>query len=125
MMPAYLNRRLPSFRMTSTRWRRPSAWVPIVFLLLAVSSLISSDMVRADSKHVDEITIDGTITPVMAHYLHRAIKDAEDDGANALVVKLDTPGGLSSAMDDMTRAILESKVPVVVYVAPRGARAAS
>ncbi len=106
-------------------WRRPTAWLPFVFLLLALSSLISGDLVRADTKHVDVITIDDTITPVMEHYLARAINDAENDGAAALVVQMDTPGGLSSAMDDMIRDILESKVPVVVYVSPRGARAAS
>jgi membrane-bound serine protease (ClpP class) len=69
--------------------------------------------------------IDGTITPVMARYVDRVIRDAERDGAAAVVFEMDTPGGLSSAMDDIIRDILESDVPVVVYVAPRGARAAS
>jgi membrane-bound serine protease (ClpP class) len=128
MMPAYQMRSPLHLRFSSRgfeRWRRPSAFLPILFLFLAFTSLISGDLVRADTRHVDQITIDGTITPVMARYLSRAINDAEDDGADALVVKMDTPGGLSSAMDDMIRDILESKVPVVVYVAPRGARAAS
>jgi membrane-bound serine protease (ClpP class) len=97
----------------------------ILFLLLGVTHLIAADLTDAQGRHVDKITIDGTITPVMARYLGRAINDAEDDGAAALIVQLDTPGGLSSAMDDMIDDILESDVPVVVYVAPRGARAAS
>lgn len=69
--------------------------------------------------------IDGTITPVMARYVDRVINSAERDGASAVVFEMDTPGGLSSAMDDIIRDILESEVPVVVYVMPRGARAAS
>jgi membrane-bound serine protease (ClpP class) len=128
MMPAYQMKSPLHLRYNSRglkRWRRPSAFLPILFLLLAFASLTSGDLVRADTRHVDQITIDGTITPVMARYLSRAINDAEDDGADALIVQMDTPGGLSSAMDDMIRDILESKVPVVVYVAPRGARAAS
>jgi membrane-bound serine protease (ClpP class) len=69
--------------------------------------------------------IDGTITPVMARYVERVINRAERDDAAAVVFEMDTPGGLGSAMDDIIRDILESEVPVVVYVSPRGARAAS
>ena len=69
--------------------------------------------------------IDGTITPVMARYVDRVIGQAEDEGAAAVVFEMDTPGGLSSSMDDIIRDILESDVPVVMYVTPRGARAAS
>lgn len=69
--------------------------------------------------------IDGTITPVMARYVERVINRAERDGVAAVVFELDTQGGLSSAMDDIVRDIIESEVPVVVYVTPRGARAAS
>jgi membrane-bound serine protease (ClpP class) len=69
--------------------------------------------------------IDDTITPVMADYVERVIEKGEKDGAAAVVFEMDTPGGLSSAMDDIIRDILESEVPVVVYVSPRGARAAS
>jgi membrane-bound serine protease (ClpP class) len=97
----------------------------LVLIFLGVTQLLAVELTRAQSHHVDKITIDGTITPVMARYLGRAIHDAEDDGAAALIVQLDTPGGLSSAMDDMIDDILKSEVPVVVYVAPRGARAAS
>lgn len=71
------------------------------------------------------LEIDGTITPAMAQYVERGISSAENDGADAIVLQIDTPGGLSSAMDDINRAILESEVPVIAYVSPRGARAAS
>ena len=91
-------------------------------LLAPVAGALAQD----DSQpQVDVIDVDGTITPVMARYVDRAIEDAEDDDLDALVMVMDTPGGLGSAMDDIIRDILESKVPVVVYVAPRGARAAS
>lgn len=69
--------------------------------------------------------IDGTITPAMERYVSRAISRAEADNAAAIVFTMDTPGGLGSAMDDIVRDILQSTTPVVVYVTPRGARAAS
>ena len=69
--------------------------------------------------------VDGTITPVMRNYIHRGISDAEKSNASAVVLRMDTPGGLSSATDDIIQDILNSKVPVIVYVDPPGARAAS
>ncbi len=78
-----------------------------------------------DQPEIDVVELDGTITPVMARYIDRAIGSAEEDGRSAVVLEMDTPGGLSSAMDDIIRDILESEIPVIVYVAPRGARAAS
>jgi membrane-bound serine protease (ClpP class) len=74
---------------------------------------------------VHVISIDGTITPAMAQYVERGIAKAERDDADAIVLEIDTPGGLSSAMDDIDRAILESRVPVIAWVSPQGARAAS
>jgi membrane-bound serine protease (ClpP class) len=70
-------------------------------------------------------SIDGTITPVMARYVDKTIDKAVDDGATAIVFELDTPGGLSSAMDDIVDDFLQSPIPVIVYVAPQGARADS
>ncbi len=70
-------------------------------------------------------TIAAPITPVTADYLASAIERAEEGKASLLVVELDTPGGLDSAMRQMVQAILSSKVPVAVFVSPSGARAAS
>jgi membrane-bound serine protease (ClpP class) len=78
-----------------------------------------------DGPTVEVISVDGTITPVMARYIDRGIHRAENRGASAVVLEIDTPGGLSSAMDDIIRSILESDVPVIAYVTPRGAHAAS
>jgi membrane-bound serine protease (ClpP class) len=77
------------------------------------------------SDAVNVITIDGMINPVMARYLERGIGNAEDAHARALVIRVDTPGGLESSMRDMVQAIEAAKIPVITYVSPSGARAAS
>lgn len=69
--------------------------------------------------------IDDAITPVMAGYVEDAIGRAEADGYEAVVIEMDTPGGLDTSMREIVRDILDAPVPVIVYVAPSGARAAS
>ena len=69
--------------------------------------------------------IDGPITPYIARYVDHAIDRAEERNAELLVIEMNTPGGLGSAMDDIIDDILGSTVPVAVYVAPINARAAS
>jgi len=71
------------------------------------------------------IKVDGVIGPAAAHYISRAIGEADRGGATALIIQLDTPGGLMKSTDDITRAMLASPVPTVVYVSPSGARAGS
>jgi membrane-bound serine protease (ClpP class) len=70
-------------------------------------------------------TVSGSINPASAAYLVEAIATAETERADALLIEMDTPGGLVSATKDIIQAILNAKVPVIVYVAPRGAWAAS
>lgn len=94
------------------------------FFLLAVFLAVLPAW-AAPSTDVLRIRIDGVIAPSSAHYLQRAIREAESRNAAALVVELDTPGGLLKSMEDMTRAMLNATVPVIVYVSPSGARAAS
>ncbi len=74
---------------------------------------------------VDKFVLADTIQPVTAGQLSRAIARAGSDGASALLIELDTPGGLADSMRAMAGAILTSRVPVIVYVAPAGARAGS
>lgn len=74
---------------------------------------------------VDVITLKGSINPASAKFVVRAISQAERDGAQAIVVRLDTPGGLMDSMRKIIQKELAAKVPVVIYVAPNGARAAS
>ena len=69
--------------------------------------------------------VDGTITPVIADHLVDGVQRAERDGHAAYLVELDTPGGLDTSMREIIKAFLGADVPVVVYVTPSGARAAS
>ncbi|MGH8113454.1 MAG: NfeD family protein, partial [Rhodanobacteraceae bacterium] len=71
------------------------------------------------------LRVDGAISPASADYVVRGIAEADKRHAAAVVLELDTPGGLSSSMRDIIKAILASPVPIIGYVAPSGARAAS
>lgn len=87
--------------------------------------LIATTFAQSDAPRVRILDIDGTITPAMAQYVDRGIRTAEDDGFTAVILRIDTPGGLSSAMDDIIDSELRSDVPVIAWVGPNGARAAS
>jgi len=74
---------------------------------------------------VHHVLWDDAITPVTRKYLSESIERAEDEGADALLIELDTPGGLLDATRDIVSDFYESRVPIIVWVAPSGARAAS
>ncbi len=74
---------------------------------------------------VSLIRVEGPITPVTTNYIRRGIAEATEREAAALVIELDTPGGLLESTQNIVRALFETEVPVVVYVSPDGARAAS
>ncbi len=78
-----------------------------------------------NEREVMIIELEGAIGPATATFLTRGLEKAEDQGAVLVIVRLDTPGGLASSMRTMVKAILNSPVPVVVYVSPQGAGAAS
>jgi membrane-bound serine protease (ClpP class) len=80
---------------------------------------------RDGGRVVLRLEVDGAISPASAELLESAIEKAEDADAEALVVLLDTPGGLVESTREIVQAIMASRVPVVVYVAPSGARAGS
>src|SRR5579863_10711759 len=71
---------------------------------------------------VEKIVLKDTIQPVSAGMLERALRRANDAGAAALLIEMDTPGGLVDSMRGMAGAILQSRIPVIVFVAPSGAR---
>ena len=80
----------------------------------------------ADSgAHAAQLSIDGAIEPTAARFLSRGLRVATEDGAQFLIVRVDTPGGLLSSTKDMVEDILAAEIPVVAFVSPRGAQAAS
>jgi membrane-bound serine protease (ClpP class) len=79
----------------------------------------------AATPHVDRVDLVGDINNIMAAYITGAVDRAQGDHADALLIVMNTPGGISTSMDDIVTSLLNSKVPVIVYVYPSGARAAS
>ena len=88
-------------------------------LLLVLSAL------GTEEKHVNVIEINGVINPVAAKFITEAIDESEEDGAECLIIQMDTPGGLMDSMRIIVKKLLSARVPTVVYVSPPGARAAS
>ncbi len=76
-------------------------------------------------KHVNVIEINGVINPVAAKFITEAVDQSEEDGAECLIIQMDTPGGLMDSMRTIVKKLLSAPVPTVVYVSPSGARAAS
>ena len=100
-------------------WRR-MRWLGVLMLLLGAGG------VEADAApRVVWLRVEGALTPVVADYLRRGIEVAQDQGAEALVLQLNTPGGEVNLTLRLVSMIRESPVPVIVYVAPRGAIAGS
>jgi membrane-bound serine protease (ClpP class) len=79
----------------------------------------------AATPHVERADLVGDINNIMAAYITGAVDRAETDHADALLIVMNTPGGISTSMDEIVTSLLNSKVPVIVYVYPSGARAAS
>ena len=109
-------------RASGARSARIAAWLVLIAgLLLAADSTAHAQGVRS----IVVVEVDGVITPVIADHVRDALDLAEREGHQALLVELDTPGGLDTSMRDIVQSFLNSRVPVIVYVSPQGARAAS
>jgi membrane-bound serine protease (ClpP class) len=97
----------------------------VVYLVLILVSLLSPVASAQAGRQVLVMEVTGPVTPVMLSYIERGIREAEGRGAEALVIQLNTPGGDVDLTKKIIQAIVASEVPVVVYVTPRGAYAAS
>lgn len=104
------------------------SWFVMLLMLLGYTSFAAEDA-GTESAEVAApalmIEIDDAIGPATSGFFVRSLEEAQERGAPLFIVQLDTPGGLDSAMRDMIKAIIASPVPVAIYVAPSGARAAS
>ena len=102
----------------------------IFFAILAVFSISMLSKVQpgfcdGPKREVMVITVDGVINPVSAEFIQKGVTKANDKKYEALVIELDTPGGLDTSMRSIVKEIIGSGVPVIVYVSPSGSRAAS
>lgn len=93
----------------------------VLFVLAALFPVQAS----AATPHVERADLTGDINTIMANYIGNAVSRAQGDRADALLVVINTPGGISTSMDEIVTSLLNSKVPVIAYVYPSGARAAS
>lgn len=77
------------------------------------------------ASQVDVLTVEGAITPIVASYVERGIETAENDGSACLIIELDTPGGSVQVTEEIVKRMKAATVPIVIYVQPQGAKAAS
>ncbi|MBU2600771.1 MAG: nodulation protein NfeD [Actinobacteria bacterium] len=115
-----------------------SLWLPTLVVMLLVAGVLGGLLVGlpggvpTPATAQDEAqapvwvtTVEGAVVPPLAAFLMRTIEKAEDAGAEALVIQLDTPGGLDASMREIIQAQIETPMPVVIFVFPQGARSAS
>lgn len=93
--------------------------------ILAVLALFAFVGLGGGAGEIVKLTLDGTVNPATSAYILRGLREAGQRGAALVILELDTPGGLDTAMKEIVEAIMGSPVPVVVWVGPAGARAAS
>ena len=105
------------------RGSRMRLWLPAILLVMLLSGTVAADQEQGPAVVVAEVQ--GAVSPAMTSYVARVLEEAGEIKAQAVVLQLDTPGGLVSAMREIIQSILNSEIPVVVYVAPQGAQAAS
>lgn len=106
-------RRIRRFRLTFAA----------ALLVVGIAAACAPSIDEREAVHI--LTANANVNPVLARYIDRGIDEAENTDAKAVVIKLDTPGGLVTSMEDIVKRIQASEVPVIVYVSPSGGKAAS
>ncbi len=108
---------------------QPSSKIPAGLLATALSLAMMMVLILATSTtaqaRVNLITIDGSINPAVDDFIRESLRTTEGDGAEALVIQLDTPGGLLTSTKTIVKDLLGARIPVIVYVGPGGASATS
>lgn len=99
--------------------------VGVTLLLALWPALGAGAQTTPTGRTVEVLELNGAVDPFVANYLKSGIESANRDGAAAVVLEIDTPGGLGSSMDTIVQAILRSNVPVLCWTGPAGAKAAS
>ncbi len=97
----------------------------LIILILLAALWLGVGLAQAQSQDVLVLEIEGPVTPAMAAYFERGIVEAEETGAQALLIILNTPGGAVDTTQEIVRSFRASEVPIIVFVSPRGAQAAS
>ena len=97
----------------------------LAFFIALLAGVLLAVTASANTQSVQVLRIEGTIVPVVADYIDRGISQAEDNNATVCIIEMDTPGGLLDSTERIVQRIMNANVPVVVYVSPKGAWAAS
>ncbi len=105
--------------MMSSRWRGPPRHLCLAVVGLALT------LARDATARVNLMVVDGSINPAVDEFIRESIATSARDGAEALVIQLDTPGGLLTSTKRIAKELLGAPIPVIVYVAPAGASATS
>ena len=97
----------------------------LALLVIPIVGLVWGGVVNGANRDIHVLRVEGTIVPAVYNYINRGISQAEERGAGVCIIELDTPGGLLDTTDKIVGRIMNADVPVVVYVSPKGAWAAS